>query len=95
MLVIGGPHAGEEFVVAALPARLGRGGEVALRLDRDLGVSREHAELYREAGTLRIRDLGSSHGTAVNGLIVTDQALAAGDRIEVGHSALVVKASGA
>jgi hypothetical protein len=42
-------------------------------LDRDRGVSREHAELYRQADTLHIRDLRSQHGTSVNGVRTEDQ----------------------
>jgi hypothetical protein len=93
--VVAGPHAGHEFLVEVLPARLGRGSEATLRLDRDLGVSRQHAEIYRQDGTLRIRDLSSSHGTSVNGVAVHDKALEPGDKIEVGHSALIVKEVGA
>jgi hypothetical protein len=93
--VIAGPHAGQEFPVDALPARLGRGAEAALRLDRDLGISRQHAELYRQDGILRIRDLGSSHGLSVNGIAIHDQALAPGDKIELGLSTLVLKEAGA
>jgi len=44
---------------------------------------------------LRIRDLGSSHGLSVNGVAVHDQALAPGDKIQVGLSTLVVKESAA
>jgi hypothetical protein len=91
LAVIAGPHAGQEFSLDALPARLGRGGEAALRLDRDLGVSRQHAEIYRQDGILRIRDLESSHGVSVNGVPVHDQALEPGDKIQVGLSTLLVK----
>jgi len=92
---VSGPHAGDEFVVASLPARIGRGPGLGLRLDRDRGVSREHAELYWQAGAVHLRDLHSQHGTSVNGRRVEDQALQPGDRIELGLSALVVKQVGA
>jgi len=95
LAVVDGPHAGQEFPLDVLPARLGRGGEAGVRLDRDLGVSRQHAELYQQEGVLRIRDLGSSHGLSVNGVAVHDQALAPGDKIQVGLSTLVVKESAA
>jgi len=72
LAVVAGPHAGQEFLLDALPARLGRGAEAGLRLDRDLGISRQHAELYRQDGILRIRDLGSSHGLSVNGVAIHD-----------------------
>jgi hypothetical protein len=95
LAVVAGPHTGQEFLIEVLPARLGRGSEATLRLDRDVGVSRQHAEIYRQDGILRLRDLGSTHGTSVNGVAVHDKALEPGDKIEVGLSALIVREAGA
>jgi hypothetical protein len=83
-----------EMVIDRLPARIGRGPEASIRLDADLGVSRAHAELYERDGTLRIRDLDSTHGTRVNGLRIEDSRLAPGDRIQMGLSVLVVQRTG-
>jgi hypothetical protein len=91
LTVVDGPHAGQEFALGRLPARIGRGPEAAVRLDADLGVSRQHAELYEQAGVLRLRDLGSTHGTSVNGYTVDDKSLSPGDQIRVGHSLLRLK----
>jgi hypothetical protein len=82
---------GKEFTIDSLPALIGRGSEAAVRLDRDLGVSRRHAEIYERNGQLRIRDLKSAHGTSVNGLRVEDQLLNTGDRIQVGTTVLSLK----
>jgi hypothetical protein len=90
--IVEGPHAGQELVLHTWPARIGRGPDVAVALDADLGVSRHHAELYQQAGVLRVRDNGSTHGTAVNDLTVDDKGLQPGDRVRVGHSVLVVRA---
>jgi len=95
LAIVSGPQAGQELWVETLPGRIGRGGEAGLRLDRDMGVSRQHAELYRQEGRLHIRDLGSSHGTIVNGVSIHDKVLQIGDTIEVGHSTLVVRGLGA
>jgi hypothetical protein len=86
-----GPHLGQEFVIDELPALIGRVAEAAVRLDRDVGVSRRHAELYRNQGVLRLRDLNSAHGTTVNGQAVSDVDLAPGDTIRAGLSFLVVQ----
>jgi S-DNA-T family DNA segregation ATPase FtsK/SpoIIIE len=94
LAVVAGPDAGRDFLVEVFPARLGRGSEAAVRLDGDLGVSRLHAEIYRQDGTLRIRDLDSSHGTSVNGVPVHDKALEPGDKIQVGLSTLILKEVG-
>jgi len=47
------------------PFRVGRDEGLSLTLSSD-GLSREHAELYEEEGTLVLRDLGSTNGTFVN-----------------------------
>ena len=86
-----GPHAGLVFDLAPLPQRIGRGPEVTIPLDADLNVSRTHAEIYEWMGTLRVRDLGSIHGTLVNGVPVTDQAILPGDRLSVGGTMLILR----
>ncbi len=48
------------------------------------GVSRRHAELSVQAGAARLRDLGSTNGTAVNGAEISEVVLEAGDRIQLG-----------
>jgi pSer/pThr/pTyr-binding forkhead associated (FHA) protein len=49
-------------------------------------VSRDHAEITHQDGRHVIRDRGSRCGTFVNGLRVTEQPLAHGDRIRLGQS---------
>jgi len=88
-----GPHAGQEYPIFSLPAQIGRVPEAAVRLDHDLGVSRHHAEIYEQAGELRIRDLSSTHGTRLDGSHIEDQWLAPGDHIQVGVTTLVVQIS--
>lgn len=63
--------------------RFGRLPECEVRLE-STGVSREHAELYRERGAWRVRDLGSRNGTFVNHQEVADAPLRDGDVLHVG-----------
>ena len=91
LTVTKGPHLGQEFVVDKLPALVGRVDDAAVRLDQDIGVSRRHAELYRQQGVLRLRDLNSAHGTSVNEQAISEVDLAPGDTICAGLSFLVVK----
>lgn len=86
-----GPHAGEKFVIGHFPALIGRGSGCAIRLDDDRGVSRRHAEFYQRAGKVHLRDLGSTHGTLVNGTKVNDKGLNSGDEIRLGYSRLIFK----
>ena len=90
LAVVEGPHLGREFLLDSLPVSIGRGPEAAIRLDEDLGVSRQHAEIYEQDGVLRIRDLKSTHGTHVNDFSIDDKSLDPGDRIRVGLSTLLV-----
>lgn len=74
-----------------LPATLGRHPEAGVRLS-DSWVSRSHCEIRDRNGTLVVRDLGSKHGTYVNGKKVTTEApLAPGDRLSVGLTSFLVE----
>jgi pSer/pThr/pTyr-binding forkhead associated (FHA) protein len=61
-----------------------------VRLD-DPCVSRVHCEVSDLNGTLVVRDLGSKHGTYVNGQKVTQAPLLPGDRLTVGVSSFEVQ----
>ncbi len=94
LVVVQGPHSGILFTLDRMPVRIGRGPDVELALDTDLNISRRHAEIYEWNGMLRIRDLGSTHGTHINGSPVTDQALSPGDRIAVGGTVFLLRELG-
>ncbi len=91
LLAIQGPLAGQQYILKSLPALIGRGPDASIALDADLNVSRRHAEIYEWNGMLRIRDLGSMHGTQINGVAVSDQALTSGDRITMGGTVLILR----
>jgi hypothetical protein len=63
-----------------LPFRVGRQEGVELRLC-DMSVSKLHAEIYRSESALRLRDMGSKHGTFVNLTRVEDASIEDGDII--------------
>ena len=87
-------------VIAGSPERIvpltrqvtvvGRGAEADLRLP-DTGVSRAHAELRLVGDVVRVVDLDSTNGTAVNGRRVRESDLADGDRLDIGATALVYR----
>jgi hypothetical protein len=89
-----GPHTGQVFALLQLPVNIGRGSRAKIQLNADLGVSRQHAEIYERSGELRIRDLKSSHGTNVNGFGILDRALSPGDEIRIGATTLVLRSGG-
>jgi len=75
-----------EIVVDQFPIELGRGQNVGLQIE-DRWLSRRHCALdLDEAGTLVVRDLGSRHGTFVNGQQIVECRLAPGDELCIGLS---------
>ena len=72
---------------------VGRRPDCDLRIPaRD--VSRRHCELAVGENELRVKDLGSSNGTFVNGQRVAEKVLAPGDRLRVGPVVFVVQIDG-
>lgn len=74
-------------------AIIGRQTDCTLRIP-DSGISRHHCELTVGEGKVTLRDLGSSNGTFVNRVKVTQAELAAGDLISIGNLVFVVKIEG-
>ncbi|HSL94949.1 MAG TPA: DUF3662 and FHA domain-containing protein [Thermoleophilia bacterium] len=54
----------------------------------DPNVSRQHAEVRRAGGEFVVRDLDSTNGLRVNGRVVKQATLRAGDRVELGTTEL-------
>ncbi|MEM6995175.1 MAG: FHA domain-containing protein [Myxococcota bacterium] len=65
------------------PTTIGREPGVSLRLAYD-GVSRLHAKIDPHASGATITDMGSTNGTAVNGVEGGEHRLSSGDRIQLG-----------
>lgn len=92
LTVVRGPDTGAFVTVdaaAALPAFLGTGELANLRL-RDPEVSRRHVSIEVDGPQLRLRDLGSTNGTRVNGVRVAEAFLIGGETIELGATAIHV-----
>lgn len=91
-------HRGGHAAPAFAPVRptdgqlviIGRDAGCGIVLD-DPMVSARHAELEVCAGTLVIRDRGSTNQTVVNGEAVSSAELADGDRVLIGNSHLEVR----
>jgi len=78
---------GREIAITQRHVALGRSQECEIRL-ADPNVSRRHAEIRREEGGFYLVDLGSTNGTALNGLKIDRARLEPGDRIVVGTTEL-------
>jgi len=57
-------------------------------------VSRHHGRIVGRRGTLVYADLGSTNGSRVNGVPVTEVVLGVGDRLEVGDTSIIVEVAG-
>ncbi len=94
LTVVSGPDRGTQFSVAPnTPSRLlvGQGPACECRLT-DPTVSRRHAAVVLDRGTLHLQDLGSTNGTEVNGIRVAEAWLRGGERICIGGTVLEVGA---
>ncbi len=59
-----------------------------------MSVSRRHCQLNYDEGVLKIRDLGSSNGTYLNGKRVDEAVIQAGDSIRIGPLTFVLQIDG-
>lgn len=88
-----GPDEGASIVVDASEAQailIGTSEVCGLRL-RDPEVSRRHASVEVSGAFLRLRDLGSTNGTRVNGIRVGEALLEGDPTIDLGASSISVK----
>lgn len=95
LVVEEGEQAGSEFEIPpeaeAGQVVLGRHKSCTIKL-RGGGLSRQHCSLRYDGQRLLIEDLGSTNGTKVNDLYVSEKTeLKEGDRITIGTVCLVVK----
>ncbi|HZF07620.1 MAG TPA: sigma 54-interacting transcriptional regulator [Thermoanaerobaculia bacterium] len=94
LVAVAGPLTGSVFSLSGEDLTIGRQAGCAVQL-RDLEVSRRHCTVARDAGIAGaaggfvVRDLGSRHGTFVNGLPVAERTLEEGDAIGAGSSLLL------
>ena len=87
--IIQGPDKGRRFELPDHePQQIGRSSESLPLTDQT--ISRRHAELTPDSGRWYLRDLGSSNGTFVNGVRVTEaRLLHPGDQVRAGTTLVV------
>ena len=90
--VVGGPDSGSVFRLSPGTHRVGRAAEATVRVE-DRGLSRVHAELQVTTAGVRVRDLGSTNGTWLDGsrLGSAPRSLAGQSHLSVGSSTLVLR----
>ena len=81
--VVSGPGAGAGFAIDRERILIGRGPGVDRAFD-DQAMSRQHAAIEFSGTGFRLRDLGSTNGTLLNGKPVQSEELRHGDRFVIG-----------
>jgi len=95
LLVVQGPYAGQQIQVGAgQTLRIGRTDRSDYPLPNDTYLSGTHFEVACDEQECRIRDLGSSNGTFVNGVKIDLATLSEGNQISAGETVLVVQVAG-
>ena len=89
-----GPYAGQTFDLSPGTSVIGRSSGCQIALERDTGVSEEHAIIEVTKGTVTIRDRGTKEGILVNGKRVSAATLAPGDAIWIGETEFVLEPTG-
>jgi hypothetical protein len=83
---------GERVVLGERTISVGRMPESNIVL-ADPNVSRNHAEIRPQGNTFLVVDLGSTNGTRVNGVRITEQELTDGDELTFGNTRMRFEAS--
>jgi diguanylate cyclase (GGDEF)-like protein len=85
LVVIRGGELGARADLVDVDLVIGRAPGCGFRLD-DPGVSRQHCRIWRDGDGWRLRDLGSTNKSFVNGAPVDEVELRDGDRIGIGET---------
>ncbi|MCB1583314.1 MAG: FHA domain-containing protein [Xanthomonadales bacterium] len=72
---------------------IGRHSECHICVNAD-GISRKHVQIDAEADGLKVRDLGSSNGTFVNGKKIEEAELQVGDELKIDNLRFLVQTPG-
>lgn len=91
---VAGRQRGASWNLERSVVRLGRAADCDIPLD-DALASRYHAEVHVTGHGLRVKDLGSTNKTMVNGSPIDEVPLNDGDQIQIGDTRLQVVMGGA
>jgi two-component system cell cycle response regulator len=84
LLLLGGTYGERQYDVNKTRMTIGRDPELEIIADAE-GVSRRHARIINSEGVVSVEDLGSTNGTLLNGVRLTEPTkLAEDDLIQVG-----------
>jgi two-component system, NtrC family, response regulator HydG len=93
LVVTEGPDAGARCFLSSShpsPRLLGQSATCDFRLT-DRSISRRHASVDASTWPVRVRDLGSTNGTFVNGVAIVEAHLAGGETLRLGSTTMVAE----
>src|SRR5438270_14024675 len=85
LVALTGPVSETTYALSDAEVGIGRGASNQICIS-DPVLSRQHCLIERSGEKFVVRDLGSRHGTLVNGVPVSEQILNHGDQIALGNS---------
>jgi len=87
LVVLQGQSLGQRIDLDERPLTLGRAVECDFHID-ERSVSRQHARIWRDLGSYRLKDLGSTNKTLLNDVPVGEAELKDGDYVTIGSCVL-------
>jgi DNA-binding NtrC family response regulator len=94
-VIVLGPQGAKQFVVTEAGTVIGRAFPADIVVD-DPSVSKQHLRVWLASdGSVRFADLGSTNGTALNGLAVPHGTFARGDTLRIGSVQLQLQPASA
>jgi diguanylate cyclase (GGDEF)-like protein len=87
LVVIYGDELGKRIPLSGGAVEAGRSSNCEIPIDQE-SVSRKHARIWWTGSSFRVKDLGSTNGTYVNDLLVSEHDLRDGDLVKVGRTIL-------
>jgi pSer/pThr/pTyr-binding forkhead associated (FHA) protein len=91
MLMNKGGH--KSFPLVGEVSVLGRRHDCDLRIPL-MSVSRRHCQINLDNGSIKVRDLNSVNGTIINGEVVNESVVKAGDEIKIGPLTFILQVDG-
>jgi serine/threonine protein kinase len=89
VVVASGNHQGRQVNVGAQPVVIGRDADCGIVIDEPL-ISRKHVQVSFANGIFTLEDLGSAHGTYVNGMRAYQERVPPGTQFTIGNVTLSV-----